>query len=212
MEIPKLSINELQFNDVVTVDEEVANKTKAVLEFVNSCLGNQNTKTTILTYETLIRKEVMPAEVQLETTLLPLDSEDKFLTLFGWLLANNPDIRWSRVRALKTALVKHHSRNNLPCILESWSPKMSALWAGLSRAASHEIRGKEPIEFQVVIVYLAKTSKPTSPATIRNRAMVVVSFFGVRRSAETRAFNLEDVTHDPNGSISLKDRCPKNDQ
>ena len=89
---------------------------------------------------------------------------------------------------------------------------MSALWTGLSKLASYESKGKEPIAFEAVCNYLHKTSKDPSPSTIRNRAMIITSFFGVRRSAEVRAFVMDDVVKSPSGNWQLKVRCQKNDQ
>ena len=80
---------------------------------------------------------------------------------------------------------------------------MAALWSGLSRLASHDGRGKEPIEFVDLMKFLHRTDSNTGPWMHRNRAMVVVCFFGVRRSAETLSFVLSDVTPMPNGDYQL---------
>ena len=68
--IPKFSMNSLDLDgegEAFPVDKEVLQKRRAVLDSVNMCLGNQNAKSTILTYESIIKQEVIPAEKELDT-------------------------------------------------------------------------------------------------------------------------------------------------
>ena len=189
--------------------DAIQHRRDEVKEKINQVLSMQNTSSTLRTYESLLKKEVGLAEDELQTSLLPLDSEQKFLALFGWLLTNEPLIKWTRVKALKAALTKYHSLNKQPCILGDWTQPMSAMWAGMSKMAVHSSSGKVAIPFKQVHEYLQQAG--ASPSMVRNRAMVAVSFFGVRRSAETRAFNLEHLSMSRDG-CSLFVSCQKNDQ
>ena len=193
--------------------DKVTNELRGhVMNTINTCLSKQNAPSTINSYESILNKEVGEAQVRLNVRLLPLDNEDKFLTLFGFLRHSSPDLKSSRVQALKSALMKWHARNGEFCIFESWTAVMRALWTGLSRSASHASQGKEPISLDKVIEFLSKSSDDPNPATIRLRAMVVVGFFGVRRCAEILKFAKSDVTISNMGDYHLKVRCQKNDQ
>ena len=213
--IPNFRIQDLDFDGpggAFPESADVLQERSAAIEAINTCLSNQNAPTTINTYESLVNQEVVPAQLALDSVLLPLNSEDRFLALFGWMYKNNPEVKWGRVRALKAALVNYHTQHALSSILASWTPKMAALWKGLSRLASHEVSGKDPIDFPEVIKFLRESSSNHSATMLRNRAIVVVCFFGVRRSAEARGFKMADVdSSDPRG-IRLKVRCQKNDQ
>ena len=81
----------------------------------------------------------------------------------------------------------------------------------LSRSTCHETCGKDPIDFPEVAKFLFDTGEDPTPSIQRNRAMTVVSFFGVRRSAETRNFEVRDVSTKQDDFV-LKVRCQKNDQ
>ena len=71
-----------------------------------------------------------------------------------------------------------------------WSKPIAALWDGISKAASLDSIGKEQVQFKEVLDFLHTADESISGK--RNKAMVAVSFFGVRRSAETPAFNMPD--------------------
>ena len=202
-------VSSLAWPEEASSSSSVQNKREDVLAQVNSLLGDENTSSTLKSYESLLRTEVRGAEDDLQVSLIPLDTEAKFLTLFGWVATNNANLKWSRVKALKAALSKYHKLKNMPTILGQWSSPMAALWKGLSKHASHDSSGKTPVSFQAVHDYLSAQDK--SITDMRNKAMVCVSFFGVRRSAETRAFCMEHVSISDKG-ISLRVTCQKNDQ
>ena len=132
--------------------------------------------------------------------------------MFGFLKNNSPELKWSRVKALKSALTKWHARNGEFCIFESWTAVMRALWTGISRSAFHSSQGKGPIAFDTVMHFLSNSSNDPNPAIILLRAMVVVGFFGVRRCAEILKFFKSDVAISDLGDFHLKARCQKNDQ
>ena len=214
--IPQFSINSMKWDDTAyedfPVDSETAAVRSQVLDTVNSCLAKQNAPSTIITYEALLKKEVGEAEAQLDAKFLPLNSQEKFVSLFGFLKLRNPDIKWSRVQALKSAIKKWHSRHHEACIFDEWTPVMQALWTGLSRSAIHASSGKEPIDFPQVMAFLKESSVDPSPALIRLRAMVAVGFFGVRRCAEILKFTIDDVKFQANHDFHLMVKCQKNDQ
>ena len=128
------------------IDEQTTNIRVQVLNTVNICLAKQNAPSTIVSYEAILNKEVGYAQDKMDTVLLPLVTEEKFLALFGLLKLNNPDLKWSRVQALKAALKKWHSRRDLECVFDRWTPIMRALWTGLSRSARHAAKGEDPIQ------------------------------------------------------------------
>ena len=202
-------VSSLAWTEDASCSSTVQNKREDVLAQVNSLLGDENSSSTLRSYESLLRTEVRGAEDDLQVSLIPLDTEAKFLTLFGWVATNNTNLKWSRVKALKAALTKYHKLKSMPTILGQWSSPMAALWKGLSKQASHDSSGKTPVSFQAVYNYLSAQDK--SITDMRNKAMVCVSFFGVRRSAETRAFCMEHVSISDKG-ISLRVTCQKNDQ
>jgi hypothetical protein len=216
IKIPQFTLGTIQWDtkekEDSLVDEQTTNIRNQVLNTVNSCLARQNAPSTISSYEAILNKEVGYAQDKMNTILLPLVTEEKFLALFGFLKLNNPDLKWSRVQALKSALKKWHSRNALECVFDKWTPIMQALWTGLSRSAKHSVRGKDPIEFKLVMNYFSITSDDVNPATIRLRAMVSVGFFGVRRCAEILNFTMADVKLGENSDYHLLVRCQKNDQ
>ena len=194
--IPHFAVQRLRLDGLgapFPVAEKILEERQQTTNVVDLCLSKECADSTIKTYESLIAQEVGQAEQALDTLLLPLDTEDKFLALFGWILKNNADIKWSRVRSLRSALIKYHARRGQPSILTEWSPKMTALWAGLSKSAKHDSKGKDPIDIGDVLRFFHRTATDTEPAMQRNRAMIAVSFFGVRRSAETRTFVMADV-------------------
>jgi hypothetical protein len=208
--IPQFSMGSIQWDPKekdTPVDEQTTDIRNEVLNTVNSCLAKQNAPSTICSYEAVLNKEVGYAQTKLDTILLPLVTEEKFLALFGFLKTNYPDLKWSRVQALKSALKKWHSRHDLECVFEKWTPMMQALWTGLSRSAKHSVHGKDPIEFEAVMEYFSLTSDDENPATIRLRAMVAVGFFGVRRCAEILSFIMADVARCRNDDYHLLVRC-----
>ncbi len=81
----------------------------------------------------------------------------------------------------------------------------------MSRFANHETKGKEPIDIQDVPRFLSQEGASDDPSKVRSKAMVAVAFFGARRSAETRAFNMNDIYHRSSGDVNLTVRCQKND-
>ena len=131
-----------------TVSDETHAARCKVFSTINECLGKQNSPSTISNYESILSKEVGDAEKYLATTLLLLDTEFKFLSLFAFVRYKNADLKWSRVRSLKSALAKYHSRKKLKSVLDEWTPPMAAMWAGLSRMANHDTKGNEPIDFE----------------------------------------------------------------
>ena len=213
--IPNFQVADMKWDvggDKVPIEDETALLRKQVLLTVNDCLTRQNAPSTIAAYESILNKEVGEAQVKLNTTLLPLDTEEKFLSLFGYLKVSNPELKWSRVRSLKSALVKYHIRNDVDCIFNNWTPLMQALWTGMSRSSVHTAKGKEPIEFAEVMQFFTSTPYEDAPAIIRLRAMVAVGFFGVRRCAEILSFKFSDAVTKENKDYHLLVRCQKNDQ
>ena len=112
-EIPQFTIEKLQLDgpgESFPVGAEESQNRSQLLETINLCLSKQNSESTINSYEAIIKQEVGGIQVAFDIFLLPLDSEDKFLALFGWMYSINSEIKWSRIRSLKSVLIEHHVR------------------------------------------------------------------------------------------------------
>ena len=177
------------------------------------CLQADLAASTIKTYESLISHEIGLASKNLNIDLLPMITEAQFSAFFGSLLVTHKDdLKWSKVRSLKAALVQWHKRRQQKCIFDAWAPTMVALWNGLARHSSYSTRGKDPISFDAITEDLERDRSGASAAAVRNTAMVAVAFFGLRRSTEVIAMKLKDVVEDDANGINLAVRCQKNDQ
>ena len=180
---------------------------------ITMCLQADLAASTIKTYESLISHEVGLASKNLNIDLLPMITEAQFSAFFGsFLVTHKDELKWSKVRSLKAALVQWHKRRQQKCIFDAWTPTMVALWNGLARHSSHGTRGKGPISFGAVTEYLERDRSSATAAAVRNTAMVAVAFFGLRRSAEVIAMKIKDVVEDDANGINLVVRCQKNDQ
>ena len=88
-----------------------------------------------------------------------------------------------------------------------------AFWRGLEKDCVQSGSGKEPVPYDLLVDYLMRLNETTdSPIVVRNAAMVVVGFFGVRRGAEVAQFLVTDVLESSDSVVQLRARCQKNDQ
>ena len=177
------------------VSPEIAEKRRRVESVVNSCFQAELAPGTLKTYQSSLQRIVPLAEEQLGMKLLPLSSEDNFVGLFGFLrLHKDHQLQWSQVKLLKAAVSKWHDRMRLPSVFQQWTPSMRAFWAGLSKAASHTVKGKDPVSFTDLCAYLKSVENRLDELLcLRNACMIAVAFFGVRRGAEVVQFILGDV-------------------
>ena len=142
------------------------------------CLDKELAASTLTTYNALLENEVQVAERNYKTKLLPMSTEAQFFGLFAVMKARRgEDLHWSRVRGVRAAVAKWHARNEVPCVMDVWLPKMVAFWNGLSRNCRHDTVGKEPVKFHEVVEFLQKAAGDQQPAVIRAAAMASVSFF-----------------------------------
>ena len=112
---------------------------------ISQCMQDELASSTVASYESVIKNEVANASHALDIDILPMVTEAQFFALFGALkAAHGEQLRWSRVRVLKTALVHWHKRRFTQCVFDSWTAPMSAFWNGLSRNCLHDSIGKVP--------------------------------------------------------------------
>ena len=213
--IPQFRIDNLQWveecNDEA-LDPTIAITRERVRATANQCLSRQNAVSTMATYDSLLNSMVGEAQKRLQTSLLPLDTEDKFISLFGFIKSNEAELKWTRVKSPKSALIKYHTRSALPCIFDQWTPLMGAFWTGLSKSCLHTACGKEPLLFPEVMKAIERLVKADGPSSKRLATMVVVGFFGVRRCSEVLSFTINDVEGSSSEGFSLKVNYQKNDQ
>ena len=132
---------------------------------------------TVATYDSVLHSEVDAISESMGVPLLPLETKEKFFSLFGGLLARHgANLHWSRMRLLKSALLQHHARLGLNCVLRAWAFKMSGFWSDLARVCPRESIGKTPIGFPEVVKHLELHHKDLSLPVIRNTAMLAVGF------------------------------------
>ena len=198
-------------DDMETVPDTVKQHRQDVQASVQECFGNELADSTLKTYDSVLQ-EVVEASEYLQRDLLPMTEEAQFFLCFGHLKNKRTQLKWSKVRSVRSALLHWHHRRHTKCVLDAWSPTMAGFWDGLSKSCGHESVGKQPIPFSDVVQYLLKQATDDSVTSIRNAAMVATAFFGVRRGAEVVGFQLRDVQGDDHLGLHLKVRCQKNDR
>ena len=111
-------------------DDTDANKTfrEATHAAIATCLQADLAASTVKSYESLIRHEIGLASTQLNVDLLPMVTEAQFSAFFGSLLVTHKDdLKWSKVRSIKAALIQWHKRRQQLCVFDERSPTMAAL-------------------------------------------------------------------------------------
>ena len=105
---------------------------------IEDCFQSELAASTVQSYDSILRVEVGDAADQLQTELLPMIEEAQFQALFGAVLAKHgpKTLHWSRVRALKSALIHWHKRRHTQCVFDQWTPSTTAFWNGLARQCS----------------------------------------------------------------------------
>ena len=212
LQIPRVSCP--QFGETQNGTVAATSAREQVRVLVDSCLNTDVKPKTVDRYQGVIQATFVPAEGELSMRLLPMDSEDKFLALFGHLrLRRGAELRWSYVRLVKAAILKWRRRSNEACVLDEWSDAMRLFWAGFKRQCNHAGMGKAPVEFNELTQFLAGVAKHLDcSTTLRNATMTVTAFFGVRRSAEIIGFDVEDLEIVAGHGCWLKVHSQKNDQ
>ena len=196
-----------------TDSDDVLALRAAVRAQVDSCLAHDLAGSTLNTYQQVLSSSVAAAESALHKSLLPLETDDDVMELFGFLrLRDGEGLHWSEVRSLRAALSKYHERLGAPSPFDDWSPRLRAFWRGLEKDCVHSGSGKEPVAFDELVDYLMQlTEAVDSPIAVRSAAMVVVGFFGDRRGAEVVQFLESDVLELSDLVVQLRVRCQKND-
>ena len=196
--------------DVLNVREEVRRQ-------LSECLGQELAASTVHSYQQVLKQVVGEAELGLDKQLLPLQSEDDALELFGHLRlvegSHGRTLHWSKVRTLKAALDKYHARLGVDSPLSLWPSRFKAFWRGLAKDCVHSNVGKQPVPFDALMDYLQReVHEHAKEVAIRNAAAVVVGYFGVRRGAEIVNFEVTDILEANDTLVRLLVRCQKNDQ
>ena len=114
-------------------------------------MGQELAASTVHSYQQVLKQVVGDAEQGLDRQLLPLQSEDDALELFGHLRlvegSNGRTLRWSKVRTLKAALDKYHARLGVESPLTLWPTRFKAFWRGFAKDCVHSNVGKQPAQF-----------------------------------------------------------------
>ena len=193
------------------VSDPVKQHRQQVEASVQECFSNELATSTLKTYDSALQ-EVHEAAEFLQRDLLPMTDEAQFLLCFGHIKTKHAQLKWSKIRTVRAALLHWHHRRHTKCILDNWSPTMAGFWNGLSKSCGHDSVGKQPIPFPDVVQYLHQSAADDAATTIRNAAMVATAFFGVRRGAEVVSFQWRDVQREDSLGLHLKVRCQKNDR
>ena len=121
----------------------------SVAEAITTCLQSELAESTLTTYQAALWREVPASEQSAGYRLLPMDAEHKFLQMYGGMLARyGQELHWSKVRAVRAAILKWHERNGFSDIMVEWTPKMRGFWAGFKKQCKHTGDGKEPVQFE----------------------------------------------------------------
>ena len=121
------------------------------------------------------------------------------------------DLRWAKVRTVRAAVLKWHERRQLTSILQDWTPRVRAVCSGFKKQRKHAGNGKEPVSFDEVTTVASNLDDKSTPIELRNIAMILKGFFGVRRGAEIVALKLQDVEHMGSNGVRLRIASQKND-
>ena len=84
------------------------------------------------------------------TSLLPMDTEHKFLAVFSTMDGK----AWSSIRLTKAAVRAWHVSKGLSCTFDNvWSDRVNLFWSGLKRRASHVSSPKQPLSLENLHVF-----------------------------------------------------------
>ena len=133
------------------------------------------------TYEQRLRVSVHGAEHTVDSELLPVDTSDKLIILFT-TMAGMP---WSTVRLNKAAVRAWHSCRGLLSVFdEAWDDKALHFWKGLKKHCINVPGRKRALDVEELAAFVQSRLSADTPAGIRDAAMGVFCFFGVRRASE----------------------------
>ena len=115
----------------ITPENDDTTKLRALAQqAVTECFQNELAESTVKAYDTMLRLEVDFAARSLDVDLLPMIHESQLTALFGAMLARRwnekVNLKWSRVRTLKSALVHCRKRRHTTCVFDRWSHAMGA--------------------------------------------------------------------------------------
>ena len=112
----------LKINDW-TVSPQGAGGSDTVAEAITTCLQNELAASTLTAYQAALWREVPASEQSAGYRLLPMDSEHKFLQMYGGMLARyGQDLHWTKVRTVRAAILKWHERNGFSEVMVEWTP------------------------------------------------------------------------------------------
>ena len=174
-----------------------------VQEIINAA-WEPSTKTT---YARVLSVWVHGVEHQLEAPLLPLNDPVKIMTLFAAM----DGMAWSRIQANRSAVRAWHICHNAIELLDAaWTPQVLQFWAGLKKRADHSTSTKRGLTLDEMQHFVAYRIRSHTPAGLRDTAMALFCFFGVRRVSEALQLTRGDVFHSPN-CVKIWIRRQKND-
>ena len=162
---------------------------------------------TVSTYTRSLRVDVHGAETEVGLELLPVDSTERLILLFTTM----DGMSWTRIRLNKQAVRAWHVSRGMVSIFDSaWDERAAHFWRGLKKRANHDSYRKRGVSVEEVFDLAKARLAVGSPAGLRDAAMAMVAFFGVRRVSEVLQFWRSEVVV-TEACISLWIRRQKND-
>lgn len=159
-------------------------------------------------YDSILRGPVSRVESTSGLSLLPCNTDVKFMVLFS-KFEGSP---WNSVVTAKSAVRGWHvQRNRIGEWEAAWTERASLFWRGLKKRCDHTLSSaKRPLSITELTDFVRAAQARGSAAGTRNAASAAVCFFGIRRCSEMRALLCSDVRVGPAG-VELHIRRQKND-
>ena len=175
---------------------------------IKLCLRATCEPSTVNRYNSVLQGAITETENAMGIDLLPCDSDIKLMLLF----ARFDGAPWGSVSAAKCAVRAWHLERQLSSLFQSsWTERAFLFWKGLKKRADHtKSAAKRPVHHKELLDFQRARLDAGTIAGVRDAAIAAVSFYGIRRSAETLGLNVSDVAM-VGDSFRLQVRYQKND-
>ena len=175
---------------------------------IKSCLHATWEPSTVARYNAVLHGVVADSEASLGVDLLPCDTDVKLMLLF----TRFDGAPWGTVSASKCAVRAWHLERGLSDVFQSvWSERALLFWKGLKKRADHSKQSaKRPVHHKELLGYQKARLSAGTVAGFRDAAIAAVSFYCIRRSAESLNLEVGDIST-KGDSIRIVVRRQKND-
>lgn len=177
-----------------------------VLEDVEDLIRQSRSKRTIQGYESDLRQLAHWLESKGHTPELPLETSLLAAYIVFQVREKNPRNSPSTVARSLSAIRWAHHQRGLPSPTDH--PQIRQIMAGVSRVHATKPDRRRPLYLSELIAGLPEGDDPKA---IRDRAALLLGWFGALRRSEIAALNVEDLTEHPEGLI-VDIRKSKTDQ